>query len=78
MNTKELRKHIGSFWDEAIVPTISDYIAIPCESPNFDKDWKKNGHLKKAVALVSKWMKAQKVKGLKVEVVEDYLEQLNN
>ncbi len=71
MITKELRRHIGDFWDEKIVPPLSDYIAIPCESPSFDKDWKKNGHIKKAVALVAKWMKAQRVKGLKVEVVEE-------
>jgi len=36
-------------WDEAIVPALTDYIAIPAKSPMFDADWAAHGHLDKVV-----------------------------
>jgi acetylornithine deacetylase/succinyl-diaminopimelate desuccinylase-like protein len=71
MNTKQLRKHVGAFWDERILPTLTEYIAIPAESPAFDKEWKEHGHMEKAVTLVAEWMKAQGVEGLRVEVARE-------
>ena len=42
-------KHIAQFWDDAIVPSLVDYIKIPAKSPHFDKEWAKNGHIDAAV-----------------------------
>jgi len=68
---KEIEKQIVPFWDEAILPTLTEYIRIPNQSPAFDKDWAKNGHMAKAMKLVAAWVKKQKVPGLTLQVLED-------
>lgn len=56
-------------WDEEIVPALTDYIAIPAKSPMFDADWAANGHIDKVLTQAAAWVEAQKVAGLKLEVV---------
>ena len=64
---------LGTFaervWDEEIVPALTDYIAIPAKSPMFDADWAKNGYLDLVVRNAATWVEAQKVPGLKLEVL---------
>ncbi len=60
---------IGAFWDDAIVPSLVDYIAIPAKSPHFDPDWQKNGHIDAAVELASAWCGKYALPGMKLEVV---------
>ncbi|HYD09178.1 MAG TPA: M20/M25/M40 family metallo-hydrolase [Acidimicrobiales bacterium] len=52
----------------AIVPVLEDYIRIPAKSPAFDPDWEANGHLERAVGLVSDWLAGQGVDGLDLSV----------
>ena len=59
----------GRVWDEAIVPAITDYIAIPAKSPMFDADWAKHGHIERVVCDAAAWVERQQVAGLKLEVV---------
>ena len=59
----------AKFWDEAIVPALTDYIRIPAQSPHFDKDWAAHGHIDAAVKLASDWCRAHAVSGMKLEVV---------
>lgn len=54
-------------WAE-IVPVLQDYIRIPNKSPVFDPDWEANGHMERAVGLVSGWLRAQDVDGMTVTV----------
>ena len=56
-------------WDEDILPSLQDYIAIPCLSPLFDREWEANGHMEQAVQLVEQWCRAREIAGLQVEVV---------
>jgi acetylornithine deacetylase/succinyl-diaminopimelate desuccinylase-like protein len=56
-------------WDGDILPTLTDYVAIPAKSPMFDPDWKAHGHLDRAVALIEQWSRARAIEGLRVEVV---------
>jgi len=56
-------------WDEAIVPALTDYIAIPAKSPMFDADWAAHGHLDKVVRDAAAWVEARQVPGLSLEVV---------
>jgi len=67
----DLISSIDNFWEKSIVPTISEYIEIPAKSPSFDGNWKENGYLHKALKLVDAWIDAQKVPGLKKEILED-------
>jgi len=56
-------------WDEAIVPALTDYIAVPAKSPMFDADWQAHGHIERVVRDAAAWVEARRVAGLKLEVV---------
>ena len=64
---------LGAFaerrWDEAIVPALTDYIAVPAKSPMFDADWAAHGHLDKVVRDAAQWVESRNVPGLTLEVV---------
>ncbi|MEW6688583.1 MAG: M20/M25/M40 family metallo-hydrolase [Pseudomonadota bacterium] len=60
---------IARFWDDAIVPTLTDYIRIPAKSPHFDRDWERNGHIEKAVTLAADWCRKHALEGMRLEVV---------
>jgi len=62
-------KAIEQFWDDAIVPAITEYIRIPAKSPHFDRDWQKHGHIEAALQLAVKWCQAHPLRGMKLEVV---------
>ena len=71
MDTTALASYIEDYWDAHILPTLTEFIRIPCLSPSFDKEWKANGHMHRAVKLVMEWMEAQGVEGLRLRVVEE-------
>src|SRR6188768_2671375 len=56
-------------WDGDIVRQLTDYIAIPAKSPGFDKDWQANGYLETVLRNAASWVEAQRVEGLKLEIV---------
>jgi acetylornithine deacetylase/succinyl-diaminopimelate desuccinylase-like protein len=53
----------------SIVPTLVEYIKIPNKSAMFDPDWKKLGHVDRAVELLSGWARDQLPAGATIEVV---------
>jgi len=56
-------------WDHDIVAQLTDYIAIPAKSPGFDPEWAQHGHIETVVRNAARWVEAQKVQGLTLEVV---------
>ena len=70
MNAEQNRNLIDETWSSSIVPTLQQYIRIPNQSPLFDPDWRRNGHMHQAVALARAWVEQQGVTGLKIEVHE--------
>lgn len=60
MNSHKLNRNIKKFWDNAIVPTLIDYIKIPNKSPAFDPDWQKHGHMDKVLDLAVSWTNKHK------------------
>jgi acetylornithine deacetylase/succinyl-diaminopimelate desuccinylase-like protein len=56
-------------WDEAIVPALTDYIAVPAKSPMFDADWQQHGHIERVVRDAAQWVEQQGLTGLVLEVV---------
>ncbi len=64
-----LRTHVDSAWSESIVPALREYIGIPNQSPAFDPDWREHGYMERAVDLIVRWVLAQRVPGLALEVV---------
>ncbi len=69
LNADVALKQVSAQWDGDIVKQISDYITIPCKSPSFDKDWASHGHIDTVMRNAASWVEAQKVEGLKLEVV---------
>ena len=55
--------------ERSIVPTLVEYIEIPNKSPAFDPDWRKHGHMDKAVELLAGWAKPHLPAGAQLEVV---------
>ena len=55
MNADLLQNEINAFWDNHILPTLSEYVKIPNKSPSFDPDWKKNGHMERVLTLAADW-----------------------
>ena len=69
MNT--ISATVSAEWDRSIVPTLTDYIRIPCQSPDFDPDWATNGLLEEAMDVLVAWAKAQHLQGAVFELHRD-------
>jgi len=67
---EHVTSHVRRVWADEIVPQLCEYIAIPCVSPDYDKDWKANGHMDRAIEQIRGWCSARAVAGLTVEVIE--------
>jgi acetylornithine deacetylase/succinyl-diaminopimelate desuccinylase-like protein len=66
-----LQAYVDAMWDEAVVPTLVDYIRIPNKSPAFDADWAAHGYMDQAVRLLEGWARERlpKLPGAALEVV---------
>jgi acetylornithine deacetylase/succinyl-diaminopimelate desuccinylase-like protein len=65
-----LADHVDRVWDDSIIPTLEEYIRIPNVSVAYDPQWKANGHMDRATALVQSWCEQRSIAGLKVELLE--------
>ena len=65
-----IHEHVDKVWADDILPSLHDYIRIPCVSVLYDPDWKAHGYLDQAVALIRDWCAARSIAGLTVEVLE--------
>ena len=70
MNAEQTARTVGQTWDSSVVPTLERYIRIPNQSPLFDPDWKKNGHMHQAITLARAWVEQQAIAGLRIETHE--------
>ena len=66
-----LKSFTDNLWDEAITPTLVDYIRIPNKSPAFDPDWQAHGYMDEAVTLLERWARERlsQLPGATLEVV---------
>jgi len=71
IDLKQLLGFIDRLWDEAVTPTLVDYIRIPNKSPGFDPAWAEHGHMDRAVALFEDWARERlpALPGATLEVV---------
>lgn len=69
LDTARALDDITRLWDGQIVRQLSDYIAIPAKSPIFDPQWAQHGYIDTVVRNATAWVEAQKVEGLKLEVI---------
>ena len=71
MDAAKLKPFVDSLWEDAVVPSLTEYIRIPNKSPAFDKDWIAHGYMDDAVKLMEAWARKAiaPLKGAKLEVV---------
>jgi len=69
LNDAQALSDVSAQWDGDIVKQITDYITIPAKSPSFDADWAGHGHIETVMRNAAAWVEAQKVEGLKLEIV---------
>ena len=69
LDANKLQSDISRQWDTDIVPQLIEYVKLPAKSPGFDHDWAQHGFLDAAIEQVAKWVAAQNVAGLTLEVV---------
>src|SRR6266513_2563210 len=61
--------NLSEFWQDAIVPTLVEYIRIPAKSPHFDRDWQSHGYIDEAARLAAQWCERNAIAGMKLEIV---------
>lgn len=69
LNAAQALSQVTAQWDDDIVRQLTDYIAIPAKSPTFDSDWAQHGFIDTVMRNAATWVEAQKVEGLKLEIV---------
>ena len=68
MNHKLLFNTVNTFWDEKIIPVLTEYIKIPNKSPSFDPEWEKHGHMDRVLNLAVDWANENKPDGSTVTI----------
>ncbi len=68
MNYTSTLDAVRAIWDESVLPALVEYIRIPNKSPAFDAAWEANGHMERAVDLITSWAKAQSIRGARLSV----------
>ncbi len=69
LNAAQLQQRINACWDDDLVRQLTNYIAVPAKSPMFDPDWVQHGFIERVVQSAADWVQAQKMVGLKLEIV---------
>ena len=58
----------NDIWENSIIPSLSEFIAIKALSPLFEPDWNKLGELDATVDLFCKWIETQNLVGMTYSV----------
>ncbi len=69
LNTAQALTDVSQAWDGDILRQLTEYIQIPAKSPSFDAQWAEHGHLQTVLRNAAQWVEAQKVEGLKIEII---------
>ena len=69
LDARQALDAVSRAWDEDIVHQLTEYIRIPAKSPMFDAQWAQHGYIDAAVRHAAQWVEAQKVPGLKLEII---------
>ena len=69
MNLAEVRRILDRRWDEELVPLLAEYVRVPAKSPAFDASWAAHGHLQQVVQSAHAWAAAQRIAGMRLEIV---------
>ncbi len=70
MESARTKEFVDHLWDTSIIPELVNYIRIPNKSPLYDANWREHGHMDRAIALIGKWCRAQRIPGLTIDVLK--------
>jgi acetylornithine deacetylase/succinyl-diaminopimelate desuccinylase-like protein len=59
MDTARLKEFAETFWEDSILPSITEYVRIPNKSPAYDPQWVEHGYMDDAVKLMEAWAREQ-------------------
>ncbi|GAB4211431.1 MAG: M20 family metallopeptidase [Rhodoferax sp.] len=68
-DAKSAQARCAQAWDDDLIHQLTDFIAVPAKSPLFDPDWAANGYIDTVVQRALDWVLAQRVPGLRAEIV---------
>ena len=69
MDHEALTHTVRALWSNVALPSLSDFVAIPAQSPVFDPNWQESGHLAAAIAHLKAWVDSRGIAGLQTEVI---------
>lgn len=71
MDFTRLTGVIAAAWNAQVMPSLTDYIGIPCLSPAFDAGWAATGHIERAATLIAGWARdtLHSIPGASVEIL---------
>jgi acetylornithine deacetylase/succinyl-diaminopimelate desuccinylase-like protein len=69
MDKAKTQQCVAKMWKESIIPELIEYIRIPNKSPAYEPQWREQGHMDKAVALIERWCRRQPISGMTLDVV---------
>jgi len=69
MDSTRVRSTVQQLWQAEILPSLSEFVAIPALSPVFDEDWARSGQLDAAVEHLRGWLEKRGVPGATAEIV---------
>jgi acetylornithine deacetylase/succinyl-diaminopimelate desuccinylase-like protein len=67
-NLASMNKLTLADFDRIVTPTLSEYAAIECISPNYDADWQSHGHIDRAMELLASWARERTFKNASIEI----------
>ena len=62
--------NIETTFEEQVIPSLSEYIAIEALSPDFDAQWKQHGAIDRAAQHLFAWAMARPIRGLTGQIRE--------
>lgn len=70
LNKETTMQFVDNFWNQEIIPSLSEYIKIPCKTPALDSEWQQNRYLHQAAELIANWIKKQNLPNSTVEILQ--------
>ncbi len=69
MDSAKTQQLVKKIWQDSILPELIKYIKVPNKSPLYDPEWKENGYVDAAIAIIEQWCRKQSIPGMTFEVV---------
>lgn len=66
----KIYEQMNHLWDDSVEEALKEYVRLPALSPDFDRDWEKNGILHESLMQAKAWAEKQGIVGLHCEIIQ--------